>query len=178
MPVSLMSVPCAACSGRRFQADILNVTRRGQSIHDVLQLTVAEGTHKGVGADNPRKSEFVNPDARVRCPTPDCWGDLVLFPTGRVDQDGIPSFHDMTQCPLCGERFELEPDIEDRDLWRFEMQNTRQIQANLFSYPYDFKVWDDLMLRRDVQGLAHDGYAIERKHFKDIEELLAGSDRM
>lgn len=64
-----------------------------------------------------RKSEFVNPDARVRCPTQDCWGDLVLFPTGRVDQDGIPSFLDMTQCPLCGERFELDPDIEDRDLY-------------------------------------------------------------
>ena len=64
-----------------------------------------------------RKSDFVNPDARVRCPTADCWGDLVLFPTGAVDQEGIPAFHDMTQCPLCGERFELEPDIVDRDLY-------------------------------------------------------------
>lgn len=64
-----------------------------------------------------RKSDFVNPDARVRCPTPDCWGDLVLFPTGRVDHDGIPAFHDMTQCPLCGTRFELEPDIADRELY-------------------------------------------------------------
>jgi hypothetical protein len=64
-----------------------------------------------------RKSEFVNPDARVRCPTEDCWGDLVLFPAGQIDQDGIPSFQNMTQCPLCGQRFDLEPDIEDRDLY-------------------------------------------------------------
>lgn len=64
-----------------------------------------------------RKSDFVNPDARMRCVTEDCWGDLVLFPTGRVDKDGIPSFHNMTQCPLCATRFELEPDIEDRDLY-------------------------------------------------------------
>ncbi len=64
-----------------------------------------------------RKSDFVNPDARVRCPTEDCWGDLVLFPTGAVDEEGIPAFHDATICPLCGHRYELEPDIDDRDLY-------------------------------------------------------------
>lgn len=64
-----------------------------------------------------RKSDFANPDARVRCLTPDCWGDLVLFPTGEVDAEGIPAFHDATICPLCGGRFELEPDIADRDLY-------------------------------------------------------------
>jgi hypothetical protein len=64
-----------------------------------------------------RKSDFVNPDARVRCPTPDCWGDLVLFPTGAVDEEGLPAFQNVTQCPLCGQRFDLEPDITDRDLY-------------------------------------------------------------
>lgn len=63
------------------------------------------------------KSAFVNPDARVRCITPDCWGDLVLFPTGEVDAEGIPSFSNTTVCPLCGQRFELDPDIGDRDLY-------------------------------------------------------------
>jgi oligoribonuclease NrnB/cAMP/cGMP phosphodiesterase (DHH superfamily) len=65
--------------------------------------------------------------------------------------------------------------IEDRDLWRFELENTREIQAALFSYPYDFEVWD--MLVSDVQidggdALAMEGEAIERKHFKDIHELI------
>ena len=30
------------------------------------------------------KSAFANIDARLRCPTPDCWGDLLLIPTGMV----------------------------------------------------------------------------------------------
>lgn len=61
--------------------------------------------------------------------------------------------------------------IEDRDLWRFALKNTRQIQANLFSYPYDFQIWDTLMAAAP-ESLASDGAAIERKHFKDIRELL------
>jgi hypothetical protein len=64
-----------------------------------------------------RKSDFANPDARTRCPTPDCWGDLVLFPTGEVDVDGVPSFQNQTVCPLCGQRFELAPDVDDRELY-------------------------------------------------------------
>lgn len=61
--------------------------------------------------------------------------------------------------------------IEDRDLWRFKLSGTREIQAALFSYPYDFDVWDRLM-RRDVLALEADGHAIERKHHKDICELV------
>lgn len=66
--------------------------------------------------------------------------------------------------------------IEDRDLWRFALKNTRQIQANVFSYPYDFQVWDMLMLA-DLSRLAFDGEAIKRKHFKDIQELLSVTTR-
>ena len=61
--------------------------------------------------------------------------------------------------------------IEDRDLWRFALPRTREIQANVFSYPYDFKVWDMLMQARP-EDLIKDGEAIERKHFKDIAELV------
>ena len=61
--------------------------------------------------------------------------------------------------------------IEDRDLWRFALQNTREIQANVFSFPYDFQVWDTLMATAPA-ALAAEGGAIERKHFKDIRELL------
>lgn len=62
--------------------------------------------------------------------------------------------------------------IEDRDLWRFALPKTREIQANVFSHPYDFAVWDKLMAT-DPRELAAEGDAIERKHFKDIAELLA-----
>ena len=61
--------------------------------------------------------------------------------------------------------------IEDRDLWLFKLEGTREIQANLFSYPYDFEVWDKLMAA-DVETLRSDGAAIERKHHKDIAELV------
>lgn len=65
--------------------------------------------------------------------------------------------------------------IEDRDLWKFKLPKTREIQAAVFSYPYDFKVWDKLMGLFDSYGNSHlaiEGAAIERKHHKDIAELV------
>ena len=61
--------------------------------------------------------------------------------------------------------------VEDRDLWRFALRKTREIQASVFAYPYEFKVWDFLM-SADLDQLAIEGEAIERKHFKDIRELV------
>lgn len=69
--------------------------------------------------------------------------------------------------------------IEDRDLWKFLLPATRSIQANLFSFPYDFEVWDGLM-KMDEQELylfANEGVALERKHFKDIHEFIKVSTR-
>jgi oligoribonuclease NrnB/cAMP/cGMP phosphodiesterase (DHH superfamily) len=65
--------------------------------------------------------------------------------------------------------------IEDRDLWRFRLPNTREIQANVFSYEYTFEQWDRLM-SADQAGLLSmtvAGAAIERKHHKDIKELVS-----
>lgn len=61
--------------------------------------------------------------------------------------------------------------VEDRDLWLFKLPETREIQANVFSYPYDFAVWDKLF-ETPTTELAIEGRAIERKHFKDIAELV------
>jgi oligoribonuclease NrnB/cAMP/cGMP phosphodiesterase (DHH superfamily) len=61
--------------------------------------------------------------------------------------------------------------IEDRDLWRFAYPDTRAIQASVFSYPYDFDTWD-MLFKADLAVLRTEGEAIERKHFKDIRELL------
>lgn len=63
------------------------------------------------------KSAFANVDARVRCPTEDCWGDLLLIPIGKGDEQGIPAFAPYTACPLCGQAFGLEQDLSDRDLY-------------------------------------------------------------
>jgi len=71
--------------------------------------------------------------------------------------------------------------IQDRDLWRFALENTREIQAAVFSYPYDFPTWDNLIEECEhgegIPDLAAEGIAIERKHHKDIDELLDVSMR-
>lgn len=64
--------------------------------------------------------------------------------------------------------------VEDRDLWRFALPHTREIQAAIFSYAYDFAVWDmlaDTFAGIGATPLRFEGEAIERKHHKDIAEL-------
>ncbi len=64
--------------------------------------------------------------------------------------------------------------IEDRDLWRFKLEGTREIQANVFSYGYDFERWDRLMSanQTDLLKMTVAGAGIERKHQKDVNELV------
>lgn len=66
--------------------------------------------------------------------------------------------------------------VEDRDLWRWDLPKSREITANIFSYPYDFDVWTTLM-ETPPHVLAEAGEAIERKHHKDVAELLAVTTR-
>lgn len=74
-------------------------------------------------------------------------------------------FHDDAPRPALLNR------IEDRDLWRFHFPDTRAVQAAVFSYPYDFDTWD-LLFKADLSVLRTEGEAIERKHHKDIAELV------
>lgn len=74
------------------------------------------------------------------------------------------------------ERPALIDRLEDRDLWRFAFPDTRAVQANVFSYPYDFEVWDRLMTT-PLPTLCVEGEAIERKHHKDVAELVGASRR-
>jgi oligoribonuclease NrnB/cAMP/cGMP phosphodiesterase (DHH superfamily) len=69
--------------------------------------------------------------------------------------------------------------IEDRDLWRFKLPNTREIQANVFSYGYTFEQWDKLMAagQAELLQMTVAGAAIERKHHKDIAELVGACKR-
>lgn len=61
--------------------------------------------------------------------------------------------------------------IEDRDLWRFVYPDTRAVTAAVDSYPRDLKTWDSL-LKADLASLRAEGEAIERRHQRDITELL------
>lgn len=64
--------------------------------------------------------------------------------------------------------------VEDRDLWRFKLPGTREIQAFVFSHEYTFEQWDRLMNADQVELLKMTaaGAAIERKHHKDVAELV------
>lgn len=74
-------------------------------------------------------------------------------------------------------RPQLIDHIEDRDLWRFALDGTREIQAALFSYDYDFALWDYLMDELSIDELRDQGMVIERKHHKDVTELVAATRR-
>jgi oligoribonuclease NrnB/cAMP/cGMP phosphodiesterase (DHH superfamily) len=74
-------------------------------------------------------------------------------------------FHPDTEIP------ELLLHIQDRDLWKFQLEGTREIQAAVFSYPYEFDVWSKLLCS-NLGDLRKEGEAIERKHFKDIHEFI------
>lgn len=71
--------------------------------------------------------------------------------------------------------------VEDRDLWRFRLEETRDLHACLSSHPYDFEVWDELARRsRHQSGLASmakEGSAIDRKLQKDIAAILSVEPR-
>lgn len=64
--------------------------------------------------------------------------------------------------------------IQDRDLWKFELDFTKEVLAAVFTYEYDFKVWDRLM-NTHTSALASEGIVADRKHLKDAEEIIKSS---
>lgn len=71
--------------------------------------------------------------------------------------------------------------VQDRDLWRFSLAHSREVSAALFSHPYDFETWDAfalaLSLDHGFSRVVAEGRAIERKHLKDVGELLDMTQR-
>ena len=60
--------------------------------------------------------------------------------------------------------------VDDRDRWKFKLDGTREIAANMFSYEYTFENWDMLM-DQELETQIQDGTAIQRRMVKDIKEL-------
>lgn len=60
--------------------------------------------------------------------------------------------------------------VDDRDRWVFQDVRSRPFHASLFSRPYRIGEWNRLSLT--VPEAVAEGAAIERKHMKDIAELL------
>lgn len=117
----------------------------------------------------------------------DHWHEAAYWDERDVDREGpyLRALFDMERSGAgiawdyfhADERPSLIDHIEDRDLWRFRLVCTREIQAVVFSYPYDFKVWDWLIEKCPISELIREGAGIERKHHKDIAELVGVTQR-
>ena len=77
-------------------------------------------------------------------------------------------FHPHQEAP------QLIKHIQDRDLWKFELEGTREIHAALASYEFDFDVWTNL-INGDVETLRQEGIAINRNHLKSINSHIESS---
>lgn len=64
---------------------------------------------------------------------------------------------------------------EDRDLWRWQLPHSKEINAALRSYPFDFALWDELYKEEPTQRLLQEGEAILRaeKQMVDFHVGLA-----
>src|SRR2546422_4504114 len=54
--------------------------------------------------------------------------------------------------------------VQDKDLWAWKLPNSREINAGLNSYPYDFKVWDSLEKERLERSEEHTSELQSRLH--------------
>lgn len=60
--------------------------------------------------------------------------------------------------------------IQDRDMWRFELEGTTEIYAALMSRPMEFPLWDRLCVHEEeLEPLRQEGKAINRYRRRMIE---------
>ena len=71
--------------------------------------------------------------------------------------------------------------VEDRDLWKWEMENSREVNRAIMSYDMDFGVWDELIYGGHeeeypmrVNLLAIEGESILRDQVRTLERILSG----
>jgi uncharacterized protein len=60
--------------------------------------------------------------------------------------------------------------VEDRDLWRFKLPDSRELNAALSSYPRRFDLWE-VLATMGIEKLKHDGGIILRAESRMIEEI-------
>ena len=75
-------------------------------------------------------------------------------------------YHPCTETPI------LLRYIQDSDLWKFELENTKEIIACLSSYPYDFTLWENFIANINTEKMREEGEAILRKQNQDIKYLI------
>lgn len=61
--------------------------------------------------------------------------------------------------------------VQDRDLWNFEIEGTKEVHAAMSAYAQTFENWD-LIERTHSSVLVSDGMAILRRHERAVETLI------
>jgi len=71
--------------------------------------------------------------------------------------------------------------VEDRDLWRWELPSSRQLNAALGTYPQDFRTWTDLSTRlgkwQQRQALIGEGTAVIRSQEHQLTQVMKAALR-
>lgn len=66
--------------------------------------------------------------------------------------------------------------VQDRDLWRFKLPGTREINTLAYSHEFDFKLWDMLAEQCEHEGawngLVVQGQGLDRQRAKDCAALI------
>lgn len=61
--------------------------------------------------------------------------------------------------------------VQDRDLWRFELSDSKAITGAIYSYPMDWDTWDELSTK-DFREFVVEGTAIQRFQDNAIRAVL------
>lgn len=103
--------------------------------------------------------------------------------TAQADLEGLPyCIYDMGKsgCRLAQEYFGqrshwLIDYVEDRDLWKWQLENSQEINAAIASYPKGFDEWEKLW-ERDPNELITEGAAIKRYQDRIVEVLCSHAE--
>ena len=79
-------------------------------------------------------------------------------------------FHPDTEVPM------LIKHIDDRDRWQFKMEGTKELNAALWSAPWNFQQWKELN-ESDLVPMYKAGKAILRAHDQNVQSVVKGSAR-
>ena len=79
-------------------------------------------------------------------------------------------FHPGTEVPM------LIKHIDDRDRWQFKMEGTKELNAALWTAPWNFQQWKELN-ESDLAPMYKAGKAILRAHDQNVQSVVKGSAR-
>jgi len=97
-----------------------------------------------------------------------------------VNEDNLVSIAELTISP--DEHLQNLPPwlvvfTEDRDLWRWKLENSREVNAAIRSYPYTIEAWD-AMAEKGPDALAAEGTAILRYRTRLVDAAVADARDM